>query len=578
MGDGSSKRLANDLNCRDLSLDLVKVKTWLSYLTDVHPSYRGPAFQMPIYQAAWDKQHKARKDKANIAFVSGKVGKGIERHSQSDIAAGWESSGIARQAMPADSHVQSVMLANSSGYTDLSGLLLTAIQRKVVVSKDDDDEGDDGADEGQRLKATLSSEPACEFTNNHTILSLAFPYLFPLGVTADELGGANTVSKRVVQRLLCSYDDRFATSAQFLFLLANQKIRHAANHAVNFKLRERTDRVEEFVRLVNEPGFSDKLNNCVKNPQGAEATELLKKILPLINITGSKIPWSPLERKAATTHLYSMAQSSSAPFMFVTFSQKGIDDKLCLEFACSQGGMKEPITLTVDLEINRRGRILSANPVAAARAFECIVQAFMDHLVGMSSTAERRKTPLPTRGIFGRVSSAYGIHDVQGRVILHMHMLLFGTLDPNTIQRCFDDQELTKQFCRVLDSIVCGSLEGYEDLREGAQKKRDAKKQSIADRRKQSTVNRDLGNQLGDAAGGGKILLPLQRPEKDNSDGKLDGVAVGLRLAVDPAELVIDIKAGTTFVGEEARNVWTIKNINGGGQVLCAIVCFRWPR
>ena len=216
-------------------------------------------------------------------------------------------------------------------------------------------------------------------------------------------------------------------------------------------------------------------------------------------------------------------------------------------------------TLRLNGNVGKRGLLLSTNPVTAARAFEAIVQAFMYHLVGVSSTTTTRNSPLPRPGIFGPVSSAYGIHEVQGRGILHMHMLLFDSLDPPTVQRCCDDPLLKKQFCRVIDSIACATLDGYGDIRQAAEQLRRAKDNQWRKNRVRLGAEGLPSCKDGDSSG-------------DNADDDVatKQVPLGLKRAVDPVEYKIWLKdmLGQIFVDEEAGHRWEDKGITKD-QVTC---------
>jgi Helitron helicase-like domain at N-terminus len=63
------------------------------------------------------------------------------------------------------------------------------------------------------------------------------------------------------------------------------------------------------------------------------------------------------------------------------------------------------------------------NPVAAARFFHFIVQTFITDVLGVNSTH---------KGIFGDISAYYGSVEQQGRLALHLHILLWilGSLNP----------------------------------------------------------------------------------------------------------------------------------------------------
>ena len=72
-------------------------------------------------------------------------------------------------------------------------------RKKIRSSNDSNDEYKE-----KLLKLPLSNDAVNEFSENPRILSCAFPWLFPLGVTEEELGGPGTVSEGVVRRLSCS--------------------------------------------------------------------------------------------------------------------------------------------------------------------------------------------------------------------------------------------------------------------------------------------------------------------------------------------------------------------------------------
>lgn len=108
---------------------------------------------------------------------------------------------------------------------------------------------------------------------------------------------------------------------------------------------------------------------------------------------------------------------------------------------------KDPYELITNPKIPERAALLSANPVAATRAFHVLMQAFLEFLVGYPSTFGRNQIVERKRGIFGMINAYFNIFEVQGRGVLHMHRLFFGLLDPRIAQKCCHDEKLRKSFC-----------------------------------------------------------------------------------------------------------------------------------
>lgn len=66
------------------------------------------------------------------------------------------------------------------------------------------------------------------------------------------------------------------------------------------------------------------------------------------------------------------------------------------------------------------------NPVAGAHFFDFIVQIFITDVLGVKSSHN---------GIFGHTEAYYGTVEQQGRLTLHLHMLLWimGLLNPSKL-------------------------------------------------------------------------------------------------------------------------------------------------
>ena len=105
----------------------------------------------------------------------------------------------------------------------------------------------------------IKDKPLNEYTNNPELLHLAFPLLFPLGITTRNVRSTGLMKKSTIRRLLCSADGRFARAKPFLFLLMNQKMRHDNNRTVALRINANTEMstkfVEMFMKLLQFPRY-----------------------------------------------------------------------------------------------------------------------------------------------------------------------------------------------------------------------------------------------------------------------------------------------------------------------------------
>ena len=152
----------------------------------------------------------------------------------------------------------------------------------------------------------MRSELLCDYSHNPELISGAFPCLFPLGLTAKDAGGTGLLSKIQMRTLLLNNDRRFAEDKTFLLWSFDQRRRAEVNSSVSVRINSRNNRTADFIRLVNEEGFDDKLRMAVENSASDEAAELKKTLIPLVQIVGHNVKWSAIERKGTLGRLYAM--------------------------------------------------------------------------------------------------------------------------------------------------------------------------------------------------------------------------------------------------------------------------------
>jgi len=104
-----------------------------------------------------------------------------------------------------------------------------------------------------------------------------------------------------------------------------------------------------------------------------------------------------------------------------------------------------------------RHRVLAANPVIAANVYKRLLEAVLEHVVGLQPSYVRRRTvALGDRpvGAFGRIVGFAVVTEAQGRGSNHAHATLFGDMSPITLRDAIDDVVKRAEICRRLDCIV----------------------------------------------------------------------------------------------------------------------------
>ena len=403
----------------------------------------------------------------------------LEAMLRGDVAKGWDTKIQTKQTdNRVDAEFTDVMVTRNTPNDPDEEMLKSILHiYDEIQSKDQIDTA--------TLTVKIEDEPINEYEDNHTLLHLAFPLLFPLGVTSRQIRSTGLLQTSTTRRLLCSADGRFARSKPFQFLLMNQKLRHDNNRTTALRINANTEMSKEFVRFVNSEEFDGLCRGAIGNPNGKEARMLLSKVRPFVSLCGQTTKWSALERAAVKGKLFSMAQIFTPKGLFVTYSPKALDCWLVIRNSAIQLGlMDDEIKELVGPGcLNERVRMVSDNPVAQARAFEHMTRGFCKVILGLNQHDEpenreiRKKYP---RGLFGTPLAYFGPIETQHRGTLHLHLLLqVAELRPALFQRFVDDPKVMEIFIRQIDSVTSGSIRGFEHVEVLARKEKADQKRKI---------------------------------------------------------------------------------------------------
>jgi Helitron helicase-like domain at N-terminus len=131
-----------------------------------------------------------------------------------------------------------------------------------------------------------------------------------------------------------------------------------------------------------------------------------------------------------------------------TLSPVDIKHPICLYYADTKEKFNPELRSS-----DERFRLISRNPVAGARFFHFMVELFIKHVLGVGE-----KHP----GIYGETSAYYGTVEQQGRLTLHLHLLLWivSSLTPQEIRDRImqPDSEFQSRLIDYLEGVHIGEF------------------------------------------------------------------------------------------------------------------------
>ena len=229
------------------------------------------------------------------------------------------------------------------------------------------------------------------------------------------------------KHLLLQYNADFARETKLIFLLDDQQKRHTAIHNVSAKVSAKKGRFETFSNYVNTENFGEELEFAMQNPTSDTAEKLLDKLLPCVEICGSAVPFSPMQRKNSLHKLYAMVQHFGLPSWFITITPSEIDSYLVMRLCYRNpnatpaeemekfenwagdaytNDMNEFGRIRIPISSYIRAKISSSDPVACAQFFQRLVETVLSTLFCSENDPSIKKSePISVKqfGVFGRI-------------------------------------------------------------------------------------------------------------------------------------------------------------------------------
>ena len=304
---------------------------------------------------------------------------------------------------------------------------------------------------GKVLAIGRSGDPVSMYDNPQSYPQM-FPWLFPYG----KGGIGQTQHKGIIsedsykRHLLMYFDKRFQKDSYFPMVAFNHsQIKKAVTGSF---LMAGRDKFEDVVSRLNRIDGSVLLDiiKCLTSgehvqPQ-TEHEKLCYGILRDIDHVGGHVPGSLTSKKYMRNEVWSMTAFKGSPHWFVTLSPADARHPLCIYYAGTDLVFKPEIK-----SARERDKLIASNPVAAARFFHFMIQAFLKHILRWDTTD-------CLDGAFGKTSAYYGTVEQQGRLTLHLHLLIWvvDAMSPREIREKIlaGEEDFQKALLEYLESCV----------------------------------------------------------------------------------------------------------------------------
>ena len=269
-----------------------------------------------------------------------------------------------------------------------------------------------------------------------------FPWLFPY--SHGGIGSAWLSEKEHKRHLLMYHDKHFQQDPAFPFVaFSHEQIKASTTGGFLLAETKKFDDLAHHLLTVDQEVLSliaDRMSKGeLVKPSNEEETNCFQLIRDLDHI-GGKVSGSVTSKKYMRNEIWSLIAHKGAPLWYITLSPADVKNPIALYYADRDVMFKPDIRAPEE-----RYRPIAGNPVACARFFNFMVEQFIKHVLGVASDH---------LGLYGETSAYYGTIEQQGRLTLHIHLLLWikGGLSPDEIRdRIMDptsdfQQQLVKYF------------------------------------------------------------------------------------------------------------------------------------
>ena len=272
--------------------------------------------------------------------------------------------------------------------------------------------------QGGKILAVGHSAYPESIYDNPQLYPQMFPWLFPYGLGGlkenHDIHQSATTENRKLQMLLLYHDKRFQRDENFPLIVFNHRqIKNSvtgghllAKKSIFPKIIDRLDRLD----LMTLTDLIERLRKSHVKPLSQQEKDCFDVLSDLDHIA-YHVDGSLTSKKYMRNEIWSLISHLGAPTWFITFAPSDTNHPMSIYFASEEEVFRSHV-----LSNDERQRLIASNPVASARFFHKLVDLFIQHVLGIANEGH---------GLFGPTGAYYGTVEQQGRLTLHLHLLLW---------------------------------------------------------------------------------------------------------------------------------------------------------
>ena len=314
------------------------------------------------------------------------------------------------------------------------------------------------------------------------------------------------LNRSETNHLLKQFTNIPAQSRRLLGYLQDVKKRFSVINGVQTQVQGNHKTIQMVKTLLDDAEHQKMFKEAMKDPNGPLAKKVIRKVLPLLNISGGGVSYGAVETNVALAKIFEMTRRYGPASAFLTFSFDDIHNPRAIRAAyntvdnqsfpaifeedCIHGssGIEFLQKLKTASKIQSIGAInlseghineihmnhnlaamAMSNPVAYVQESKAMIQDVLTLLIGYPpehfpsqydgvSVKKTRYFKARGKGVFGHTLAYFGMIEDHQKGTLHYHILLYGSLSPYLLHRFANIPQICDKISMALDSMFKAKL------------------------------------------------------------------------------------------------------------------------